>query len=41
MNKESSMFVYTLNRQKLRQAHRREGRYLLRTNLIENNPAQL
>ena len=33
MDKESSMFVYTLNRQKLRRIRRREGRYLLRTNL--------
>jgi hypothetical protein len=41
MDKESSMFVYTLNRQKLRQARRREGRYLLRTNLTENDPALL
>jgi transposase len=41
MDKESSMFIYTLNRQKLRQVRRREGRYLLRTNLIENDPALL
>ena len=38
---ESSMFIYTLNRQKLRQVRRREGRYLLRTNLTENDPALL
>jgi transposase len=41
MDKESSMFIYTLNRQKLRQIRRREGRYLLRTNLTENDPALL
>ena len=41
MDKESSMFIYTLNRQKLWRVRRREGRYLLRTNLIENDPALL
>ena len=41
MDKESSMFIYTLNRQKLRRVRRREGRYLLRTNLTENDPALL
>ena len=41
MDTESSMFIYTLNRQKLRQVRRREGRYLLRTNLTENDPALL
>jgi hypothetical protein len=41
MDKESSMFIYTLNRQKLRRVRRREGRYLLRTNLTENDPAVL
>ena len=41
MDKESSMFVYTLIRQKLRRIRRREGRYLLRTNLTENDPALL
>jgi hypothetical protein len=35
------MFIYTLNRQKLRQVRQREGRYLLRTNLTENDPALL
>jgi hypothetical protein len=39
MDTESSMFIDTLNRAKLRQARRREGRYLLRTNLTENDPA--
>jgi hypothetical protein len=41
MDKESAMFIYTLDRQKLRRVRRREGRYLLRTNLIENDPALL
>jgi transposase len=41
MDKESSMFIYTLNRQKLRKVRRREGRYLLRTNLTESDPALL
>jgi len=41
MDKESAMFIYTLNRQKLRRVRRREGRYLLRTNLTENDPALL
>jgi hypothetical protein len=41
MDKESSMFIYTLNRQQLRRVRRREGRYLLRTNLTENDPALL
>ena len=34
-------FSYWLKRDKLRDARRREGRYLLRTNLTENDPAQL
>src|SRR5271165_1001135 len=34
-------FSFALNRQKLRIAHRREGRYLLRTNLLGRDPAQL
>jgi hypothetical protein len=41
MGKESARFTYTLNRQKLRRIRRREGRYLLRTNLTENDPALL
>jgi hypothetical protein len=41
MDKESAMFSYTLNRQKLRRVRQREGRYLLRTNLTENDPALL
>jgi transposase len=34
-------FSFRLNRQKLREVHRREGRYLLRTNLSGREPAQL
>lgn len=34
-------FTYRLDREKLRQARRREGRYLLRTNLTESDPAKL
>jgi transposase len=41
MDTESSMFTYSLNRKKLRQVRRREGRYLLRSNLTEADPALL
>jgi hypothetical protein len=34
-------FSYTLNRKKLRDVRRREGRYLLRTNFCERPPAEL
>lgn len=34
-------FTFALNRKKLRQARRREGRYLLRTNLCGRDPAEL
>jgi len=34
-------FSYRLDRDKLRKARRREGRYLLRTNLAEEDPAKL
>jgi hypothetical protein len=34
-------FTYRLDRSKLRTARRREGRYLLRTNLAEEDPAKL
>lgn len=34
-------FAFSLNRKKLRQARRREGRYLLRTNLCGRDPAEL
>jgi transposase len=39
--KRGARFTYRLDRDKLKQARRREGRYLLRTNLIESDPAQL
>jgi hypothetical protein len=41
MDKQSARFNYTLNHQKLRWIRQREGRYLLRTNLTENDPALL
>lgn len=34
-------FTYRLNRDKLKQVRRREGRYLLRTNLVASDPAEL
>ena len=34
-------FTYRLDRKKLKQARRREGRYLLRSNLTEDDPAAL
>ena len=41
MDKAGAGFSYTLNRQKPRRIRQREGRYLLRTNLTENDPALL
>src|SRR6202049_5018911 len=38
---EGVTFTYHLNRNRLRRARRREGRYLLRTNLTEDDPAKL
>ena len=38
---QSAAFSYALNRKKLRKVRRREGRYLLRTNLCGQQPAQL
>jgi hypothetical protein len=38
---KTATFTYALNRKKLRIALRREGRYLLRTNLTGRDPAQL
>jgi len=38
---EGATFSYALNRKKLRTVRRREGRYLLRTNLSGQDPAQL
>jgi len=41
MAQQGASFSYRLNRDKLRQIRRREGRYLLRTNLTESDPAKL
>ncbi len=41
MAKPGASFTYRLHREKLRRARRREGRYLLRTNLTESDPAKL
>src|SRR5271166_1957303 len=38
---DSAALSYRLDRAKLRRARRREGRYLLRTNLTDNDPARL
>ena len=39
--KQDASFTYRVHREKLRSARRREGRYLLRTNLTETDPAKL
>ena len=41
VDKASAAFTVALNRNKLRTIRRREGRYLLRTNLTESDPATL
>src|ERR1700687_3659727 len=41
VDKERPSFTFALNRNKLKKTRRREGRYLLRTNLSDNNPALL
>jgi hypothetical protein len=41
VDKTSAAFTFALNRNKLRTIRRREGRYLLRTNLTESDPATL
>jgi transposase len=38
---DGTSFGFWLNRKKLREERRREGRYLLRTNLTESDPAKL
>ena len=38
---DGASFGFWLNRRKLREVRRREGRYLLRTNLTESDPAKL
>jgi transposase len=40
-DKQRPSFTFSLNRNKLRTIRRREGRYLLRTNLTDDDPAQL
>jgi hypothetical protein len=39
--KNGASFTYALNREKLKVTRRREGRYLLRTNLTETDPVKL
>ena len=41
VDKQSPHFTYRLKRGKLKQVRRREGRYLLRTNLTSSDPAEL
>jgi len=41
VDKKKAAFTYRLDREKLRRQRRREGRYLLRTNLTETDPAKL
>ena len=41
VDKDKAAFTYRLDREKLRRQRRREGRYLLRTNLTETDPAKL
>jgi len=41
VDKSTAAFTFSLNRKKLRTIRRREGRYLLRTNLTGNDPALL
>ena len=41
MAEERATFSFALNRARLRQVRRREGRYLLRTNLCGKDPAEL
>ena len=41
MDDARGTFTYRLNKDKLRRVRRREGRYLLRTNLTDTDPVQL
>lgn len=41
VEKQNPRFTYRLKREKLKQVRRREGRYLLRTNLSARDPAEL
>jgi hypothetical protein len=41
VDKQTGALTYSLDRDKLRKVRRREGRYLLRTNLTDDDPAKL
>ena len=41
IHKEDASFRFSLRKDKLRKARRREGRYLLRTNLVGRDPAEM
>ena len=41
VDEETGRLTFSLDRKKLRKVRRREGRYLLRTNLTEDDPAKL
>ena len=41
IDKKIGALSFSLDRKKLRKVRRREGRYLLRTNLTEDDPAEL
>ena len=41
VDKDTGALTYSLDRAKLRKVRRREGRYLLRTNLTDDDPAKL
>ena len=41
MRKESATFTFSLNKQKLKTVRQREGRYLLRSNFSQGDPAAL
>lgn len=41
LDEQAPRFTYRLRKEKLRQVRKREGRYLLRTNLTASDPAQL
>ena len=41
VDEQAASFHYALRRDKLREVRRREGRYLLRTNLTDGDPAEL
>ena len=41
VDRTTGALTYALDRKKLRKVRRREGRYLLRTNLTDDDPAKL